>query len=55
MRQNIFDLKGVRFIDDTYNANPDSMMAAIDVLKSIEGPGQKDSRLRRYAGIGRIF
>lgn len=35
MRMNIIDLNGVRIIDDVYNANPDSMRAAISVLRDI--------------------
>lgn len=43
-RQNIYELSGIRLIDDTYNANPDSMKAALSVLKSFEG--------RRIAVLG---
>jgi len=32
MRQNIFERGGITIIDDTYNANPDSMAAALKVL-----------------------
>ena len=35
MRQRIYDLNGVTVIDDTYNASPESMRAAIDVLTSM--------------------
>lgn len=38
----------VRIIDDTYNANPDSMMSALDVLK-------KSSAGRRVAVLGDMF
>ena len=37
MRQNVFVKNGITIIDDCYNANPDSMRAAIDVLCSFEG------------------
>lgn len=35
MRQRIYDIGGVTVIDDCYNASPESMRAAIDVLSSI--------------------
>ncbi len=38
----------VRIIDDTYNANPDSMMSALDVLKA-------SSARRRVAVLGDMF
>ena len=34
-RQNIYDVGGITVIDDCYNASPESMSAAIDVLTSI--------------------
>lgn len=36
-RINIFDVRGVHIIDDTYNANPDSMEAGIRILSSLKG------------------
>ena len=36
-RLNIKGKNGMKIIDDTYNASPDSMKAAIDVLKSTRG------------------
>ncbi|MBE6542648.1 MAG: UDP-N-acetylmuramoyl-tripeptide--D-alanyl-D-alanine ligase [Ruminococcaceae bacterium] len=37
MRQKIYDVGGITVIDDCYNASPESMRAAIDVLVSMAG------------------
>jgi UDP-N-acetylmuramoyl-tripeptide--D-alanyl-D-alanine ligase len=38
-RMNILETKnGIHLIDDTYNANPDSMAGALKTLKSLRGP-----------------
>jgi UDP-N-acetylmuramoyl-tripeptide--D-alanyl-D-alanine ligase len=36
-RLNITGKNGVKIIDDTYNASPDSMRAALDVLTTVKG------------------
>ena len=36
--QQLVGARGQALIDDTYNANPDSVLAAIDILASIPGP-----------------
>lgn len=42
MRMEVFTgIKNTKIINDAYNANPDSMKAAINVLASIESPGRK--------------
>ncbi|MCL2415329.1 MAG: UDP-N-acetylmuramoyl-tripeptide--D-alanyl-D-alanine ligase [Defluviitaleaceae bacterium] len=46
-RMNIIDVDGVTIIDDSYNASPDSMRAAIDVLAKISG--------RKIAILGDMF
>lgn len=41
MRQNIFTVDGITIIEDCYNANPDSMKAALEVLAAFNTPGAK--------------
>ncbi|WP_099205074.1 UDP-N-acetylmuramoyl-tripeptide--D-alanyl-D-alanine ligase [Scatolibacter rhodanostii] len=49
MRQEILDLNGIKVIDDTYNASPDSVKAGIDILLGIQTDG------RRIAVLGDMF
>ncbi len=42
-------VKGVRFIDDSYNANPDSMIAGLRTLSTLG-----DEKSRRVAVLGRM-
>ena len=37
MRQNIYEIGGITVIEDCYNASPESMRAAINVLQSLSG------------------
>lgn len=43
---------GILFIDDSYNANPDSMRAGLKTLASIESSGQKVAVLGRMGELG---
>lgn len=45
-RLEVREVAGVRLLDDTYNANPDSMRAALEVLRDVDCPG------RRWAVLG---
>lgn len=47
-RMDIFEKNGVKIINDTYNANPDAMRAALDTL-SLSGAG------RRIAVLGDMY
>lgn len=49
MRLNIIKKDGIKFINDCYNSSPDSMNAALEVLKSL-AKGK-----RAYAIIGNMF
>ena len=42
------DVRGITVLDDSYNANPDSMEAALQALRSLPGGG------RRFAVLGRM-
>lgn len=48
-RLQIREVRGVQFIDDSYNANPDSMKAALRTLMELESEGQ------RVAVLGNMF
>lgn len=47
-RLHIKELRGIKIIDDTYNASPDSMKAALDVLSSVKST-------RKMAIMGDMF
>lgn len=47
-RMHIIETRGIKIIDDTYNASPDSMKAAIDVLVDMHGG-------RKIAILGDMF
>jgi UDP-N-acetylmuramoyl-tripeptide--D-alanyl-D-alanine ligase len=52
MRQNIYKTKGFTIIDDCYNANPDSMTAALSVLKSVGTEGRRIAVLGDMLELG---
>ena len=49
MRQNIYDLGGITVIEDCYNASPESMRAAINVLESLSSE-KKAGRMAAVLG-----
>ena len=44
--------KGATILDDTYNANPDSMVAALETLASLQVTGRKTAVLGRMGELG---
>lgn len=52
MRQEITVKDGITFIDDSYNASPDSMKAGIDVLCSVDAQGKKIAVLADMLELG---
>ena len=52
MRQQITEHKGITLIDDSYNASPDSMRAAIDVLAGRQVPGRRIAVLAGMRELG---
>ncbi len=51
-RLQIKNIDGVQFIDDSYNANPDSMKAALRTLVELETDGQRIAVLGQMAELG---
>jgi UDP-N-acetylmuramoyl-tripeptide--D-alanyl-D-alanine ligase len=45
-------LRGILFLDDTYNANPDSMEAALETLRSMPGTGRRIAVLGKMGELG---
>ncbi len=54
LRQEINEINGITFIKDCYNANPDSMIAALNVLDSLECKGKKIAVLGDMLELGDI-
>ena len=52
LRQDIISFHGITVIDDTYNANPDSMRAALSVLQSLPVKGRKIAVLGGMLELG---
>jgi UDP-N-acetylmuramyl pentapeptide synthase len=51
-RLQIKNIHGVQFIDDSYNANPDSTKAALRTLAELETDGQRVAILGEMAELG---
>jgi len=51
-RMQVFDIKGVTVINDTYNANPDSVLAALRTLGSTETKGKRVAVLADMLELG---
>ncbi len=54
MRQRVIEADGVRLIEDCYNANPDSMRAALEALATLSEGGRKIAVLGDMLELGAI-
>jgi UDP-N-acetylmuramoyl-tripeptide--D-alanyl-D-alanine ligase len=52
MRLQLYELNGVRVLDDSYNANADSMIAALETLAEFPAKGRKLAVLGDMAELG---
>jgi UDP-N-acetylmuramyl pentapeptide synthase len=52
MRLQLWETKGVRVLDDAYNANADSMMAALQTLHDLPSTGRRVAVLGDMAELG---
>lgn len=53
-RMQLHDAAGVTVINDTYNANPDSVLAAVDLLQQLEVKGRRCVVLGDMLELGKI-
>ena len=53
MRMQVWTVEGVRVLDDAYNANADSMIAAVETLKEFPCRGRRVAVLGDMAELGR--
>ncbi|MBR6763583.1 MAG: UDP-N-acetylmuramoyl-tripeptide--D-alanyl-D-alanine ligase [Clostridia bacterium] len=52
MRQNIYDFRGIKIMEDCYNAGPESMKAAMQVVAGTQVPGRKIAVLGTMRELG---
>lgn len=53
MRLELWKANGIQVLDDSYNANADSMLAALETLHALPSPGRKIAILGDMAELGR--
>jgi len=46
------EIRGITFLDDTYNANPDSMVAALETLSNLRTKGRRIAVLGKMGELG---
>lgn len=46
------EIRGATILDDTYNANPDSMVAALEALRALPAPSRRIAVLGRMGELG---
>jgi UDP-N-acetylmuramoyl-tripeptide--D-alanyl-D-alanine ligase len=51
-RMEVREVRGIRFINDSYNANPDSMKAGLDTLAGMSSGGRKVAVLGEMGELG---
>jgi UDP-N-acetylmuramoyl-tripeptide--D-alanyl-D-alanine ligase len=52
MRTQLWEWRGVRILDDAYNANPDSMRAALETFHRLDCSGRRIAVLGDMAELG---